>query len=86
MYIVRRAQSRINQIALENEMGNWKAARIGRCPPLPSSSRAGHESIWIHRMNLFRYMRLRPGDGFMRVCLPSKTHNAEIVDIENAIQ
>ena len=51
--LVRRAQSRIDQATLENEMGNWDTARSGRRPPLSSSSRPGHESIWIHLMNLF---------------------------------
>ena len=53
MYIVRRAQSRINQATLENDMGNWKDARSGRNPPISLSSQSGHESLWIHLMNLF---------------------------------
>ena len=51
--LVRRAQSRIKQATLENEMGNWKDAGSGRRPPIASLSRSGHESIWIHLMNLF---------------------------------
>ena len=35
--LVRRAQSRINQATLENEMGNWDTARSGR-PPFISLS------------------------------------------------
>ena len=53
MYIVRRAQSRINQATLENEMGNWDIARSGRLPLISLSAHSGHESIWIHLMNLF---------------------------------
>ena len=30
IYIVRRAQSRIDQATLENEMGKWEDARSGR--------------------------------------------------------
>ena len=52
--LVRCAQSRINQATLENEMGNWDIVRSGRSLLIASlCAQVGHESIWIHLMNLF---------------------------------
>jgi hypothetical protein len=50
--LVRRAQSRINQATLENEMGNWESARSGRSiSPHPWGD---NEQAW--REHLYRSM------------------------------